>query len=244
MNNYINITEEEYDSPIYRIFSIDRLLELFELKKNTIVRPILWDDPFENLVFKSNGIMNSSTKIVFGNRDNFYGQCWSLHRETDAMWRIYSPDKNGVKVKTTIRKLLESLYEKAEFNVISCWIGKVEYLSQKAILEEFSTAGIMKPVIMDQSGKGQVSTLLLKREEFAHEKEVRLIYNRENSNMEEKIYQYEINLLELIDQIVFDPRMSDYTIAAITGFLKSKGFSKYMGKSKLYQLPKNFEVNF
>jgi len=244
MNNYINISEGEYDNAIYRIFSIDRLLELFELKKNTIVRPSLWDDPFENLVFKSIGKMGPKMEVTFKSRDNFYGQCWSLHRETDAMWRIYSPDKNGVKVRTTIKKLLGSLYSNVDYGIVSCWIGKVQYLTQKDIIEEFSNKHIMHPVILDPSGKGQVSTLLLKREEFAHEKEVRLIYNREGSKTDENIYQYPIDPLEFIDQIVFDPRMSGYTIAAITDFLKSRGFSKYIGKSKLYQMPKNFIINF
>jgi hypothetical protein len=41
------------------------------------------------------------------------------------MWRIYSPDKSGVKVKTTIGKLIDSLDSARE---IKSFIGKVSYL--------------------------------------------------------------------------------------------------------------------
>lgn len=47
--------------------------------------------------------------VTFGFRSDFYGQCWTLKSTSDAMWRIYSPKKDAVRVRTTIRKLAESL---------------------------------------------------------------------------------------------------------------------------------------
>lgn len=46
-----------------------------------------------------------------GLADDWYGQCWSLLEESDAMWRIYSPKASdeAIKVKTTIRKLFANL---------------------------------------------------------------------------------------------------------------------------------------
>src|SRR5947209_3360061 len=106
--NYINMTERDLDRPIYRIMSVERCLECLRDKKLTLVRPKLWDDPFENLLLRAKvklptgelGDMRSISNCV-------YGLCWTTHRETDAMWRIYSPAKakDGVRVRTTPGKL-------------------------------------------------------------------------------------------------------------------------------------------
>lgn len=105
MNNFIYIKQPDYSTKIYRIFSTNRLIELFEKKENALVKPELWDDPFENFILK---IPEKGSKSKPNKRG--YGQCWTLNFESDAMWRIYSPDKNGVRIQTTIRKLHHSLH--------------------------------------------------------------------------------------------------------------------------------------
>jgi len=115
--------------PVYR------LLEIFKQEQNTLLKPNLWDDPFENFILKGLGRLSNGMTVSLGMRDFLYGQCWTLHRESDAMWRIYSPDKNGVKVRTTIKKLFESLYNAipSRLRDVSCFIGKVEYFKKEDI---------------------------------------------------------------------------------------------------------------
>ena len=59
------------------------------------------------------------------------------------MWRIYSPNKDGVKVQTTIRKLFSPIFQNAgiyykadgtPYN-LSAYIGKVKYAKSKALIE-------------------------------------------------------------------------------------------------------------
>ena len=113
-DHLIHLTEEDLDKPIYRIFSFKRLEEIFKEKKLTLAKPKKWDDPFENFILNSTGTLPDGREFQIGFRDNYYGQCWSLTVESDAMWRIYSPEKDGVKVKTTIRKLFQPLFEAGE----------------------------------------------------------------------------------------------------------------------------------
>ena len=47
-DNFINIKPEEYNSPIYRVTTIDRLLDMLKSKNLILRRPKLWEDPFEN----------------------------------------------------------------------------------------------------------------------------------------------------------------------------------------------------
>ena len=92
-DNLIFLTEADLDKPLYRIFSFQRLEEIFQENKLTLVKPRLWEDPFENFILNSTGYLADGREFQIGFRDNFYGQCWSLTIESDAMWRIYSPEK-------------------------------------------------------------------------------------------------------------------------------------------------------
>ena len=128
-HHYLGIDERDLDREVYRIFSLQRLLELLRSERNTLVRPSLWDDPFENYVLSAIGRLKSGERFSIGFKDKLYGQCWTLDRDSDAMWRIYSPDRQGVRVRSTVRRLLESLLNTCEsFPELSCFIGKVSYL--------------------------------------------------------------------------------------------------------------------
>ena len=247
-DNLIFLTETELDSAVYRIFSFQRLEEIFRERKLTLVKPKLWDDPFENFILNSTGRLPDGREFQIGFRDNFYGLCWSLTRESDALWRIYSPDKNGVKVKTTIRKLFEPLfqvgggYQKANGNLynLSSFVGKVKYANEKDLIEMLKDEKRMSGKIFDQSGWGQASTFFFKRTAFRHEKEVRLIYNSQNNNQSDS-FKLDINPTDLFDEIVFDPRMVETEYIARKNEVVSWGFNKKVMQSGLYKL-KNFTV--
>ena len=107
LSNYLEIAN--LDKPIYRIFPVNRFFEMIKEKKMAMVKPKLWDDPFENLLLSSRFQLDDGEIVNFESANSVYGQCWTEHRESDAMWRIYSPQKNGIRVSTTPRKLLSSL---------------------------------------------------------------------------------------------------------------------------------------
>lgn len=237
MKNYIDIEQHGYEKKIFRIFSIDRLIEMFEQKKNALVKPELWDDPFENF------ILNIPVKDKTGKgsksilRKRGYGQCWTLNVESDAMWRIYSPDKNGVKIQTTIRKLFRSLYSaQTSYASISCYIGKVKYYSNKDI-EKLISDRIAGRKQFDGS-IGQARSLLFKRWAFRHEKEIRLIFLEPHNQSNSNVYLYPCNPLTFIDRITFDSRMSQRLYEIFKKHLKGIGFQGTLVQSNLYRPPK------
>jgi len=235
-NNFLNLTETEKDSPIYRIISIERLFELFNTKKNTLVNPVKWDDPFENFMMNATGELDGGELFSISFRDNFYGQCWTKTRESDAMWRIYSPDKKGARIKTTPRKLLKSLYDVSdEYRDKSCFVGKVKYFTKpklKLLLDNYG-----ENWILDNTGIGQARTLLFKRNAFKHENEVRIIFNSQGEYSTDDIHSYTIDPFDLIDEIVFDPRILYKEFKGFKKTLKQMGFKNRILKSKLYHAP-------
>jgi len=248
-SNLIFLRDSDLDKPIYRIFSFDRLKEIFQEQELTLVKPKLWDDPFENFILSATGRLDDGREFDFGFRDSFYGQCWSLTKESDAMWRIYSPKKEGVKVKTTLRKLFDPLfalggsYQKLNrdtYNLTS-FIGKVKYSSTKTLIKMLNDPERMSGKIYDQSGRGQASTFFFKRWAFRHENEIRLIYNAQNNNNSD-LFKFAINPFEVFEQIVFDPRMSDTEFQLYKERVISWGFNNEIVQSGLYKI-RTFSIN-
>jgi hypothetical protein len=176
--NIIRIDKANLDEPIFRVFPKNWLIDALTKKKNALVKPELWDDPFENFIFKQTAETIDGRTVLFETiRENYYGQCWTLNEaETDALWRIYSPNKDGFRVKTTIRKIFDAFYDPMHDKaMISFFIGRILYEDESEIKRNFEEPKFFTNLILDSSAKGQVETLLIKRNEFKHENELRLI---------------------------------------------------------------------
>lgn len=239
--NFLNFKPEDIDKPIFRFLTIERLLEIFKTHSNVLVSPKLWDDPFENHIMTSFIKQKTSDEkdICIGFRDNLYGQCWTQTRESDAMWRIYSPKKNGARITTTPRKLLHSLFVDTgnDINNYSCFLGKVNYFTTDKLREHLDKNAL--DWLIEPSGKGLPQSLLFKRVPFKHENEVRLLINTKfKTGKGENLYHYRFNPLEIIEDIVFDPRIDYKEFQNYKLELKKLHFNKRIVKSKLYDIPK------
>jgi hypothetical protein len=233
--NYLNMEPAEPDKPVYRIMPVHRLLECFQKKKLVLVKPKKWDDPFENMLLNAKVVLPSGESgDMRPIRDNVYGQCWTLHRETDAMWRIYSAAKDGAKVRSTPRRLLEALKASdSRFAVLHCFIGRVEYKNQAELV---ATLEGLNPLTGDGSGIAQ--SLLYKRREFSHEREVRLIYTKQSA----EVHAFAVDPNFLFDEVVFDPRMDSELYEAYKAAVRSKGFSNRVDQSVLYRPPQTLSI--
>lgn len=222
--NYHNIDELELDTPIYRIFKKEHFSDMLQNNRNTLAKPKLWDDPWENFL---------SSVFGWSFLNNLYGQCWTLTPESDCMWRVYSADKSGVKVKTTIKKLLCSLYGSiGDQGVVEAHIGKVIYSTDKDIENDY------KMVELVSTGHTEVKQLFRKRLEFEHEQEVRLVYNAaDDYNAIDNLKTYPIDFNTLIDEIILDPRMDKTLAEALKLSISKYKQDKKIVESKLYKIP-------
>lgn len=248
--------EDEY---IYRIFPFQKIIEIFQNKELVLVTPELWDDPYENFFLKSEifiPVVNEENVLIDFKSINsnlmyrtIFGQCWSLQHESDAMWRIYSGDSLcGVKVKTTIKKLISELKKAKcnEFSSIYPYIGRVSY-QENEMIEKFNETIDFAGNIFNEM---VLKPLLIKRKEFAHEKEIRILCCIDHETEYEipndcfktdlkthKILHLQINPEKIFDEIVLDPRLSDEEFFKLKKELEKHTGSK-IEKSKLYDAPK------
>jgi hypothetical protein len=152
------------------------------------------------------------------------------------MWRIYSPDKSGMKSKTTIRKLLSSLQGASEVVNGECFIGRVNYLVSDTLRDRLQDRFwlSLEPV----NSLSQAASLLFKREEFEHESEVRLIYLNYDRKYMDNLLRYSIDPMDLFEEIQFDPRISQELFDVFRYFFEDKlGYSKPVSRSELYKAP-------
>ena len=232
--------------PIYRIFSPKYLKKAFNDNRLTLVKPKLWDDPFENALMRSVLRMPDGEHASLEEfRERLYGQCWSAHAESDALWRVYSSDKGSIQVKSTVRKLFNAFWnDQSEFAELSFFIGRVEYLSEKQLVSLLTRPDGMQQWLIDPTAKGHAESLMVKRDAFAYESEVRLIYRHAASlDTAPNMYQFKIDPNALFDEVVVDPRLTPKEAERTINDVKSWGFTNDVRQSQLY-LPKKFVIKF
>lgn len=228
----------EPDDNIYRTISFERLVELLLCKKNTLVRPAMWGDPYEDLIGQAQ--VSSAMKGVgrFANARNYYGQCWTLHKASDAIWQIYSDGTDGYRVRTTVRKLLTSLKTQINNPDVYCHIGLVQYKSDEELID-FGKNHFHRGEL--SVSEQMAEAYMVKRNAFKHEEEVRLIFHRTEGIPEnESLFAYSIDPNDLFDQVMLHPRLNKQVADEKKQLLKEMGFNGEIKRSLLYAPPKNF----
>jgi len=139
---------------LYRILSFDRVVQLVRSNRWYFAHPSMWEDPYER---------RHSNSLT----DRLRAQCWCKNGVSDAMWRIYSPDKHGVRIRVSSAKLKSSLDAAYEAQGLRGRVDTVKYLNQ---LEELAyvprspttqddTATAFREASAVRAVRGQVSNL-------------------------------------------------------------------------------------
>ena len=147
------------------------------------------------------------------------------------------PGKDRLRIKTTIRDLLGSVYSShSKLSDVNFCIGKVDYLSDARLMAIAHTT-------YDDNGISVESifrSLLVKRNAFKHEKEVRLLYDEWDDDFSKPLYRYDVDPHTLIKQIMIDPRKPHAEFKVLKQIIrKVTGFKGEIKRSLLYTLPKD-----
>ncbi|WP_296201786.1 hypothetical protein [uncultured Hyphomicrobium sp.] len=245
----IRLENADLDQFIYRIYPLDRFKTLLTSKEDALVNPTRWQDPFEDFFLERTRVMDDLTgaPIPLKNlAEDWYGQCWSFNRDTDAMWRIYSPDPTvavGVKARTTIRKLFENISAIGSPSPeLQFFVGRVAYLEENQITSMMNELTFADVAIGGQ-GDRFADLLCMKRTAFQHESELRLLFQDvEFPNQPKRgvagVFRYPLDAATVFEEVVLDPRLEDPDVTRITQELRAAGCTISINRSPLYQTPR------
>jgi hypothetical protein len=199
--NYLNFDEPFLDKRVYRYMKLEKFYKLFNERQNVLSHPSKWDDPFENFIL--NAKISNSGRNLREFHNHVYGQCWTVERRSDALWQIFCGRGEGVRIRTTLRKLGATFSRNlSHAERHHAFIGRVEYLSDKQL---YQTARSIFVNGVDQERIAR--SLLIKRNAFRHEAEVRLVYRMGSGETpEDCLFRYPIDPHNLIDQVMIDHR--------------------------------------
>jgi len=228
----VDLKDDASKVSLYRFISFDRLLDILVSELFYFTNARKWDDPYENWFLKS--------KIVYKNMEysfeNYIGSiigcCWSLKAESDALWRIYSPDKKGVRIRTNIDLIHKEFVLNQNQEISSnLYGGAVLYKSTNEIIKILNNVNpqtaLQKPETISRN------TSFFKRTYFKHENEYRLLLvNEKYINID--YLPIKINPKNLITSICFDPRISKTDEQTYKAVIRKLGYSGKIFKSKLY----------
>ncbi len=231
---------------VYRIVDISVLMKMFKEKKNYLSCPKNWDDHWEKLDLK----MKDPTKQAkfYRCRDKIFSQCWSIENYSWAMWKMNSKNGYGVRIKTSLGKIYNSLPRSIRSNYpIDDLIKGVTYLKEKEIKKIIRS-------VFNQKTFSQESVIELyfkKRRAFEFEKEVRLIVPFERASTgfevkkikEKKFIAHAFDPTTNIESIYFDTDVPLSVFEIFKTVLQDEyRFKKAIERSNINRKPRPIRV--
>lgn len=215
---------------VYRYMSWSNARGLFDGAGLRLASPMRWEDKYEeswcNLLFAPGGGM-AGVKA--------FGQCWTTRYFDEPFWRMYRTCDGTpvVRIKTTVGKLMDVLAAHAERNEGKAFAGRVRY-GRTSELD--AAAAAVRARVVRSVARVAAEKLLLKRNAFRFEREVRLLWIEPRSAVDERFLKADANAV--VDQVMVGPNTSPGRARALKEQLTMLGFpaSKIL-ESRAYAVP-------
>ncbi len=194
------------DTKLYRYVKLEHFMSFVERRHFHLTNVNLWDDKWEVILSKLPTLDDEGKLIypIYSFHEHLFGQSWSLAQESDAMWRVYSPNSTGIQITTSAKKF------KLVDGVERWHLGKVIY---------FKT--IQELIELSKSHTSLFDDALFKRSAFEHEREVRFLTHGDFLDHFESEWKYASLLVDpiaFIEGITIDPRADEWYVDAITAY--------------------------
>lgn len=152
----------------------------------------------------------------------YYANCWHGNdSESDAMWKVYVKSNQGIAIRTTFRRLRDSLNKEPH----RIWIAKVKYLNSWRSFP----------------GDPSLHACMTKRKRFEHEKEVRAIWLDQDAKRSgcagQDGKEVRCNLATLIEEVRLAPTNGRWFKPVVEDILRRYGIKAEVVPSDLDSEP-------
>ena len=229
------------DAILWRYMTFTKFASLLSKKALFFARADKLEDPFEG----SFSVLNLElSPVIYGNMPPEYQEilritfrnlprftlinCWHENEtESDAMWKLYSGNGEGIAIKTTYCSLKESLTGQEQV-----FIGKVNYV-------DYDTTVIRQ--------NDTVAPFIHKRRGFEHEREVRAIIRKPHVVDNQIIADgpdicnvgiyHDVDIDTLVQEVFVPPYAEDWFRELVQTTAENYGLQAPVNKSSLSSLP-------
>jgi hypothetical protein len=251
----------EGDAVLWRYIDLEKFESLLIRKALFFCRADKFSDPFEGSIPRKEANYRMIWQKIFSqeNKQSFDEElalksinnlsmmhlrlkrctvvnCWQINNnESDAMWRLYLKDNEGVAIQTTTKRLTNSLNS----SNIKIGLSRVRYI-------DYDNEIWYHKKNFPHHSYNAIVPFIHKRIEFSHENELRLyhlIYDAEH-DMEywdrqenHKGVFVEIDINELVDKIILPPTADEQVKNRILQLAEKYGYKFEFLNSKLQNNP-------
>lgn len=226
------------DAVLWRYMDFTKFVSLLETSALYFCRPDLLGDPFEGSIspatpplvageFEAGSQITQHTVDVRQVTRLARVNCWHMGEfESEAMWRLYTRERDEVAIKTVFARFREALVGEEDVNVSRVW-----YRDYRTDSIPFGNA--MFP-------------LFHKRISFQHEQEVRALYmvNSEDDGSDDAIGGYfQVDLPKLVEEVVVAPFAENWFAGLVRSLAQRYGIGNQVRPSTLSDDP-TFTLSF
>ena len=243
LNHETKLVFEDPQKLLFRVLPLDRVMEILEKNRWAFVSPTLWNDPFEKAFLEAEynhkgnkfSLPIKPANIKDEIHYRLFSVCFTETRESEAFWKTYSPNGDGIRLTVKAMNLKDSLSVLKDYDV---YIGKAVYEDYKKLYSFQRNENYWKDLQSKEINETHLNLMLKKRLPFQYENEIRIMLIRKTA-MTNSVAKISIKKTkELIHGIKLDPRMGTYMAKMVKEIFAKKGFDpKSVRKSRLYSKP-------
>lgn len=200
----------------------EHVVDMFESRELFLASPSTWEDPYEQV-------------LQHKRASHIFAQCWGTRAVSDAMWRIYSPNRTSVRIRTTRPKLLQAGKRVEASHQCTFLLRDVTYETASVVRHQLDE--IAENLTTKFSAERALDALFVKRDAFDYESEVRAVVYLKKQTTPPCVMsaRFRIDPHQLVDSILFDPRAEATFVKMASHYLHSAlHFNGAIGRSKLY----------
>lgn len=225
IKKYYLIGESMEETLIYKYMSIDTALFCLDSGQIRFQQPNNWSDEYEGLYYKSR-YDNVKNGLQF--RKSLYACCMAQNKASEAAWKMYTYDGKGLKAGCVEfilnrQKLRNQLSQYAEANNMTVFEGKVNYSQSDYTIQTIGKK--MNPLynlfFKDFDLGRYLSLLLLKRQAFSHESEVRFFLVPDQKVKMKKYINIDIQWAQIVEGILIDKNCGYWDKKLFKDYVKS-----------------------
>jgi hypothetical protein len=223
-----NFTEGDI---LHKYISFDALVDLLKNGRLRFTRVTSWPDPYEAAYYRTVDLYDVDGSLLPNPIDykKYFGSSWTLHKNSDAMWKLYSKNEDSILITTnaTIVKHFvgDGIYGGAiYFGGGPHGLANDFFMARARLHQHFNETNY-------SDEEKQSMALLLKHYAYHYEREIRFIVSAESKV--DHVY-YKVDPYHLVQHIRLDPRMTPEKVEMYSDYFRKLGVKCHITKSELY----------